>query len=406
MSDKLNIFQKAVFDEVVVKEQEHTYYPQTNSFGNNDEIEIIINQQDILVDFSSGYLYLECVFKPINEGEAPRGKCKLTNNVGAYLFESISYELNGKEIDKVRDPGLVTAMRGYLCYTSNEVTALEGAGWCNLEKKNSAIATYHTDNSFTLRIPLSHLFSVFHDYRRVLTGKHKFRLIRARTDDNCYESSGTSTATIEVQKIELKVKHVHPNDKYKLHLLEQMNTDKVIQIPFRQWEFHELPALRSTHKDVWSVKTASNLMRPRYVCIAFQTDRKDNSKASVSEFDHLNLRNIRLWLNSEIYPFENQNFDFKKKRYTEAFQIYCDFQKIFYGRNTSFPLFNYDSFEKFPIFVIDSSKQEDIKSSTVDVKLEFEASENFPLNTRCYCIIVHDKIFEYSALTTAVKELL
>lgn len=406
MSDKLNVFHKAAFDENIIKEQEHTYYTQTQSFGYNDEIEIIINQQDILIEFSTGYLYLECALKPKDEGDPPKGKCTLTNNAGAYLFETITYELNGKEIDKVRDPGTVSTIRALLCYSPHESVSLGGAGWIPT-LDNAGISTYNAaDKTFSLRIPLGHLFSVFHDYRKIIMGKHKFRLVRARNDNNCYKSSGTSTASIDIQKIELKVKHIQPSDAYKLNLLERINSNKSIQIPFRQWEFHELPTLKTASKDIWSVKTTSNLTRPRFVCVCFQTGRKDNRLRDISHFDNINITNIRLWLNSEVYPFENQHFDFTKNKYTEAFQLYTDFQKLFYGRNISFPMFNYATFVKYPIFVIDSSRQEDTKLSTVDVKLEFESSSNFPDDTRCYCIIINDKIIEYNPLTTLVRELI
>ena len=37
--NKLEIFRKIDFDDSIIKEEEHTYYPQTKSFNNNDEIE-------------------------------------------------------------------------------------------------------------------------------------------------------------------------------------------------------------------------------------------------------------------------------------------------------------------------------------------------------------------------------
>lgn len=407
MSEKLEIFKKGIFDNRIVGEQEHSYYPQTTSFGYNDDIEITINQQDLFIDFHNAYLYLECELKVIDGAGDPQtnGVCSLTNNAGAYLFDTISYELNGREIEKVRDPGTTSSLRGLLCYSSAETLTLQNAGW--IADGSDSFPTYNdADKKFSLRVPLNFLFSVFHDYQRIITGKHKIRLVRARNDTNCYISTGTSTATIDIRRIELKVKHIQPNDMIKLHLLQEINRNKIIQIPFRKWEFYELPSLRVSNKDLWNVKTSTNLERPRFVIVAFQTNRKDNSKATVAQFDHLNLINIRLWLNSEVYPFESQNFDFSKSQYTEAYQSYCDFQKNFYGKSTSCPLINYSGFREKAIFVIDCSRQnEAIKSSTVDVKLEFESKEQFPNNTRCYCIIIHDKLIEYEGLTGLVREL-
>ncbi|KAH1002173.1 hypothetical protein HUJ04_008286 [Dendroctonus ponderosae] len=69
LDNKLSVFQKAVFDENIVKEQEHT--------------SLLINKI-YFIYFSNGYLYLELVFNPKNEGDAPKVKCVLTNNVGTY----------------------------------------------------------------------------------------------------------------------------------------------------------------------------------------------------------------------------------------------------------------------------------------------------------------------------------
>lgn len=208
MSEKLEIFQKPIFDDNIVREAKHTYYTQTNSFSYNDETEIIINQQDLLIDFNNGYFYLECEFK-LSNNVGEDGECTLSNNVGAHLFESITYELNGKEIDKVLEPGVLSTIRTYLCYTPDEAVTLGGAGW---NPFGESIPMLHTDKTFTLRIPLKLLFSIIQDYNRVVTGKHKFRLMRARNDSNCYVTTDTKTAEINIQKLELKVKHIHLRD--------------------------------------------------------------------------------------------------------------------------------------------------------------------------------------------------
>ena len=62
--------------------------------------------------------------------------------------------------------------------------------------------------------------------------------------------------------------------------------------------------------------------------------------------------------------------------------------------------------EKFPLFVVDVSKQnESIKEGVVDIKLEIETSENVPDNTTAYCLIIHDKLFEYNPMTNEINKL-
>ncbi len=40
----------------------------------------------------------------------------------------------------------------------------------------------------------------------------------------------------------------------------------------------------------------------------------------------------------------------------------------------------------------------------VDVRIEFESSENFPTPTAAYCLILHDRIIEYQPISGMVKK--
>ncbi|KYN00582.1 hypothetical protein ALC62_08641 [Cyphomyrmex costatus] len=59
-----------------------------------------------------------------------------------------------------------------------------------------------------------------------------------------------------------------------------------------------------------------------------------------------------------------------------------------------------------PMVIIDCSRQnESIKSGTVDVRLEFEFKEKVPANTTAYCLIIHDRVIEYSPMSTVVRKI-
>lgn len=405
MSEKLQVFNPIHSDESIIREEWHTYHPFTTSFNNNDVIEIVINQQDVFLDMSEAQLYIEGEFK--EETTAGKtGNCSLTNNAGAFLFESISYEVNGKEIEKIRDPGIVSMVKSLLCLNDQESRALEIAGW---NWPSGVLKTLEsTTNEFNIRIPLSFLLGVFADYKNVIMGKQKIKLVRARHDDNCYKNvtaNGDKKAAITLKSIELKVRHIYPSDAIKLRLLDDIAENKPIFIPFRNWEIHELPALKTTKKDIWTVKTMSE--RARYVIVFFMDNRKDNFKSDCTYLDNLNITDVKLFLNSEVYPYESLNLNFNNRQFTEAYRMYTEFQKSYLGKPTSEPLMDFAAFAKRTLFVIDCSKQnESIKSATVDVKLEFQSSENFSNDARAFCIIVHDRILEYQALTGQVRDLM
>ncbi|KAL7288856.1 hypothetical protein TKK_0016828 [Trichogramma kaykai] len=45
------------------------------------------------------------------------------------------------------------------------------------------------------------------------------------------------------------------------------------------------------------------------------------------------------------------------------------------------------------------------KSAPVDVRIEFEAAEDFPNNTTAYCLILHDQIIEQNIMSEEIKKL-
>ena len=53
----------------------------------------------------------------------------------------------------------------------------------------------------------------------------------------------------------------------------------------------------------------------------------------VSVFDDCNLSNVKVYLNSEFFSYDDLNLDFGKKRYTILFDMYARFHKAYYGIN-------------------------------------------------------------------------
>ena len=401
----LNIFENPQFDESIKGEQIHTYHPQTKSFDYNDTVDILIYQQDVFMDMSEAYLVIEGVFEQQSGGD---GVCTLTNNPVPFMFSDITYELYAKEIEKIREPGIVSTIRGFLTYNTDQSRTLSIAGWNPFGDK----AVVNANGRFSFNVPLKFLFSIFMDYKKLILGKHLIRLTRSLNDDNCYVcqkqdgTPGTKKARITITNIELKVKHVFPSDALKLRLLPQISKDRPILIPYRKWELNELPSLGASNKDLWSIKTASSVERPRFVIVAFQDNRRNDSTKDATLFDHINITDIKLQLNSEFYPFERMKIDFDKNFYAEPYINMVDFQRSFYGKDRSESIVSYDEFKKRALFVFDCSKHTDsIKPTTVDIKLIIESSVNFPATVKCYAIVIHDVIIEYYPLSGTVKNL-
>ncbi|XP_045466136.1 uncharacterized protein LOC123674982 [Harmonia axyridis] len=399
-----NLYSPINNDESISKVETRTYLPFIKSFNNNDSIEVSINRSDTWLFMHDAVL----IIKGQLEKTAGNGTIKLVPNCGAFLFDSISYELHGTEIDSVREPGLISTIKGYLCYDKDSVRELETAGWTYPNDPE-----INADGSFIFRIPLKHLLNFFNDYHLAICGKQTIRLIRSQNDNNAMkitagtgEAVGVTKGQVKIHSIELKVKHIHPNDVLKIELLESMKSNRPILFPFRKWEIHELPNLTTNSlTEIWTVKTTSIIDYPRFIICCFQTKKKNISTEDPTLFDNIDVSDVRLLLNGEFIPQENSRLNFKKNDYGEAYYNYTEFSTSYNNLKIN-PLIQYSDFKNRCLFVIDCSRRsESFKSSTVDIKLEIESRSGFPSSTRAYCIIVYDCIMENLPLTETVRKL-
>jgi len=108
--------------------------------------------------------------------------------------------------------------------------------------------------------------------------------------------------------------HVTLNEINKLSMLRVLESGRYLNMSFRSWNLYEFPLLHSTTKHSWTVKVASQLEKPRYVIFALQTGKKNAISQDVTLFDDCNLTNVKLYLNSEFYLYDDLNLDFEKNR--------------------------------------------------------------------------------------------
>lgn len=81
----------------------------------------------------------------------------------------------------------------------------------------------------------------------------------------------------------------------------------------------------------WAIKTTTQLEKPRYVIFALQTARRNVPTENASQFDDCAISNIKLYLNSEFYPYDDMNLDFDNKKYVILYEMYSKFRKSYYG---------------------------------------------------------------------------
>ena len=105
-----------------------------------------------------------------------------------------------------------------------------------------------------------------------------------------------------------------------------MESDRYLSVPFRPWDLYEFPLIQTTTKHSWAVKAATQLEKPRYVVFALQTARRNALSGEAYRFDDCRLTNIKLYLNSDFYPYDDINIDFAKNKIAILYDMY-DFAK-------------------------------------------------------------------------------
>lgn len=393
----LNITTAPIHDNTISKFEYHSYSPFLQSYNVSDEIRIPIHQQDLCILPCESFIYIEGSLT--KEDGTISQSAKLCNNAMAFLFEEIHYELNGIVIEQNKNVGITTTIKNYISLNENESKSLQNASWSG----NESIST--SSGVFNFCIPLKMLLGFAEDYKKIITStKHELVLIRTRNDDNAIISPN-EVVKLKIFKLQWRVPHITLADAEKLTLLKQIQT-RPIQIYFRNWEMYEYPILPEAPEHIWSIKTSSQLEKPRYIIIALQTNRKNQRVKDISKFDNCDISNIKVHLNSETYPYEDLNVKFARERYAILYDMYTKFQQSYYGRTPSALLSKQDYKNDAPIIVIDCSHQnEAIKSGTIDVKVELKTNTSVPPLTSMYCVIIHDRIIEYSPITGEIRKL-
>ncbi|XP_075150941.1 uncharacterized protein LOC142242430 [Haematobia irritans] len=389
MSEILNITEKPFSDEDIIKRDYHSYVPYIQSFKNNDEIRITIQNQDLYILPSESYIYIEGSLK--NSSGIDVASARLRNNCVAYMFDEIRYEINGIEIDRTRYLGTTTKIKNFISLNSFDNNMMTNAGW-NIDDD-------FTQNSFNFCIPLNRLLGFAEDYNKVIcNAKHDLILLRSSNDNSvCYSIDDKEDIRLTITNIVWKVQHIQLSDYKKLSFLKTIKDGKSLPIAFRSWDCYFNPTFPGGTKHSWNVKLSANRERPRFIAFTFEKDNK---------FVHCNLTNIKVHLNSDTYPYDDLNLKFNQNRYAILYDMYAKFQQSFYMKEPQ-PLLSFSEFKENPIAVVDISNQnEATKSGPIDLKIQLETSTVIPANTVAYCLIIHDRLIEYIPLSGTVRKIL
>ena len=151
---------------------------------------------------------------------------ELVKNAICFLFEDLRYELNGVEIDRYRNVGLTSLMKGYASYRPGYKHWLQNAGWSGIDDTGE-----QTDENgyFDVYIPLRMLLGFCEDYQKIIVNaQHQLILTRTSTDHNAILRAAPiggnppENYRITLSRIAWMLPHVRVSDKHRMAILDSI----------------------------------------------------------------------------------------------------------------------------------------------------------------------------------------
>ena len=210
---------------------------------------------------------------------------------------------------------------------------------------------------FSFNIQLSHIFG-FAEYKNVIYGqKHALTLTRGADTQAVYRANGIPDGKIDITSISWHMPHIQLSPENLAGMRYLIEQKVSIPISFRARSCKQI-TLTQTQTYTWRLSVTGGVEKPRYIVIAFQTDKSDDQEQNPAIFDNLQLINAYVTLNSERFPTIITNFT--TNDYVKLYDMFHSFKKEYYGIDSLVggTQVNFPAFETlFPILVFDVRKQ-------------------------------------------------
>lgn len=429
MEENLNWRQSLTTDDSIKRFEYREYEPYTGSNLNGpSDIRIAIQNQDEFLLPSRSYLYIEGSIRKKDDGSiygkdqpgtgSGAGKdlfINLINNGIVYLFDRVDYQLGNETIEGYSNPGQASTMKSLLTYPLNYSEGMNfmwglDKGEKGCIKNNTGYEERHnylfknSSGNFSVAIPLNHIFGFCENYNKVIYGvKHQLTLRRGKDDDNALLKSPDKNeegiykvpdGKVIITKIIWRIPHVMPTDEYMIKLSNDIQNKITVNINFLNRQCESIAVSEGRKQFDWRLNVTSGAVKPRYIVLAFQTDKDDDQVKNTAIFNHCSTTTAYVQLNSERYPEMDLQLDFEENKYTTAYKMLCDYFNHVINKE-SCPIALYEFRNLYPLLVFDVSRQsEKLKNSVTDIKIKATFKENIPKHTYAYALVLSDRLLK------------
>jgi len=165
---------------------------------------------------------------------------------------------------------------------------------------------------------------------------------------------------VVLTKLSWYMPHVTPNLQEKVALYKTIESKSSLPVGYRMIQCDSIP-VPQTRNFTWRLSVKSAPEKPRWIIVAFQTEKSGDQQHNPSVFDHCNLTNMFVMLNSRRYPeIDYDDTNFTQQKFSRVYGDAAAFRTKFYNVEEliSSPNITPSDYEElFPMFVFDVTKQ-------------------------------------------------
>ena len=395
-------------------------------YNNPGNITVTVNNSDDF--YHSGYSWLEFegqLRKDTMDNYQAADIISFVNCGILFLFDQMKYCLNSTAIDTAFNPGFIANVFGLATCPDNYKPGLLEC-WApdtNLDiadtnlgfRDRRALILVSEPNpmgTFRFSVPLRRIFGFADDYGKVMYGfSHNIILTRSSTDNNAlvhtpwHDHHQRVDPEIRAGKVILRnirwmLPRITPSTIVKLSLMKQIKDQKTLECGFRMRQHMSL-AVPEANTFTWRLGVRSCSERPRFIFLAFQSDKMEDQSCNNAVYDHCLLTSAHVLLNNDRYPLNDFTTDFTRNYFSYFYNEFISFKKKFYGIDSAVssvcvgPL---DFKQRFPIFCFDVSKQsERLKSGVTDITLKCRFGANVPAATVAHVMMISDRKLKFKS---------
>ena len=248
---------------------------------------------------------------------------------------------------------------------------------------------------------MKHIFGFCEDYDKIVYGlKHILTLVRKGDDYAIFRAAETGAGKVSLDKISSFMPHVNPADAEKFAIYKTIESRVKLPVAYRTRQCDMLSVPEST-SFTWRLSVNTAPEKSKILIVCFQTAKDGDQTKNPSTFDHVNLNNAYVTLNSDRYPAVDYNLSFSNQTFSRVYGDATLFGVKFFGMDELITQSNITSSDHktlYHLFSFDVSKQkEKLKSSVVDIQMKANFTENISANTRAFALVISDKMLSFQS---------